>query len=77
MVQGDWNDQMTGPSKARMSGLHENRRNVPDGLSLHSRTIFGIDFSGAADAGRRIWIASGKVKGEVLHTDDCFPARAL
>ena len=28
--------------------------------------IYGIDFSGAQDAGKKIWIAEGVVKGEIL-----------
>ena len=28
--------------------------------------IYGIDFSGAKDAGKKIWIAKGIVKGEIL-----------
>jgi len=30
------------------------------------RTIYGIDFSGAKDAGNKIWIVKGVVKGEGL-----------
>jgi hypothetical protein len=37
--------------------------------------IYGIDFSGAKDAGKKIWIAKGIVKGETLLIEDCFRAR--
>jgi hypothetical protein len=41
------------------------------------RQIHGVDFSGASDAGRRIWIASGELAGEGLRLDSCRPAEAL
>ncbi len=33
--------------------------------------VFGVDFSGAVDAGRKIWIASGTVENDVLLVDSC------
>jgi len=39
--------------------------------------IHGVDFSGAADAGRRIWIASGKPRGRALALTSCIPGREL
>ena len=39
--------------------------------------IYGIDFSGAQDAGKKIWIAEGVVKGDSLLIEDCFRARDL
>jgi len=36
---------------------------------------YGIDFSGAQDAGKKIWIAEGVVKGDSLLIEDCFRAR--
>ena len=39
--------------------------------------IYGIDFSGAQDAGKNIWIAEGVVKTGSLLTEDCFRARDL
>lgn len=39
--------------------------------------LFGIDFSGAKDAGSRIWIAAGSVTDEGLHIERCYPARDL
>jgi hypothetical protein len=39
--------------------------------------VHGVDFSGAADAGRRIWVASGEVEGASLRIDACRPAEAL
>ncbi len=39
--------------------------------------IYGIDFSGAKDAGRKIWITEGVVKGGSLLIEDCFRARDL
>jgi hypothetical protein len=39
--------------------------------------IYGIDFSGALDAGRKIWISLAMVKGDVLEIRDCFPGLSL
>jgi hypothetical protein len=39
--------------------------------------VFGIDFSGAKDAGDRIWIAGGPVADGVLAIESCYPARDL
>jgi len=39
--------------------------------------IYGIDFSGAQDAGKKIWIAEGIVKAESFLIEDCFSARDL
>ena len=39
--------------------------------------IYGIDFSGAQDAGKKIWIAEGVLKGDSLLIEDCFRARDL
>jgi hypothetical protein len=37
----------------------------------------GIDFSGAQDAGRRIWISTGVVKGRTLYIGSCSRAESL
>ncbi len=39
--------------------------------------IYGIDFSGAKDAGKRIWIAKGIPKGKNLLIKECFRVRDL
>ena len=39
--------------------------------------VFGVDFSGALNAGRTIWIAGGEVEGDVLHCNLCLPAERL
>ncbi|UCH22316.1 MAG: DUF429 domain-containing protein [Deltaproteobacteria bacterium] len=41
------------------------------------RQIYGIDFSGAIDAPKRIWITSGSTAGRALRIDDCKSAREL
>jgi hypothetical protein len=41
------------------------------------RQVYGIDFSGAKDAGRRIWIAHGTVEGDGLHIHACRRAEEL
>ncbi|HEY9205656.1 MAG TPA: hypothetical protein VIO58_07015 [Candidatus Methanoperedens sp.] len=35
------------------------------------RRIYGIDFSGSKDAGKKIWITVGRIKGDGLHIEDC------
>jgi hypothetical protein len=39
--------------------------------------IYGVDFSGARDAGDRIWIASGLVEEDALRIEACCRAREL
>lgn len=39
--------------------------------------IIGIDFSGAADAGKRIWIAVCHAENNRLKVKECYPARDL
>jgi hypothetical protein len=39
--------------------------------------VHGMDFSGAADAGRRIWVASGEIEGNGTRIDACRRAEAL
>ncbi len=39
-----------------------------------SRRVFGIDFSGASDAGRKIWIAGGIIKEGLLQIQVCNQA---
>ena len=40
--------------------------------------ILGVDFSGASDAGRKIWIAEGQISGNgAVQLSQCVPAMAL
>jgi hypothetical protein len=41
------------------------------------RAIYGIDFSGALDAGRKIWITLGMIKGGVLEIRNCRPGYSI
>jgi hypothetical protein len=41
------------------------------------RRIYGIDFSGAKDAGNKIWISSGDISKNILRIDMCYPASSL
>lgn len=41
------------------------------------RRIYGIDFSGAKDAGKKIWISSGVILEHSLRIDKCYPASRL
>jgi hypothetical protein len=41
------------------------------------RRIYGIDFSGAKDAGKKIWVAGGNIEGSALHIKECWRASEL
>ena len=43
----------------------------------HIRWVHGIDFSGAKDAGRKIWVANGLIRDKELEITDCRPAKEL
>jgi Protein of unknown function (DUF429) len=46
-------------------------------LSEPNRRIFGLDFSGAVDAGRRAWLAEGRPTPDGLEILSCRPVSAL
>jgi hypothetical protein len=46
------------------------------GVAWPTRVV-GVDFSGAADAGRKLWLAHGERRGDTLVLDDCRPAERL
>jgi hypothetical protein len=39
--------------------------------------VYGVDFSGAKDAGRKIWLAHGKVEENALRIEACYRADSL
>lgn len=39
--------------------------------------IYGIDFSGAKDAGKKIWVAGGRIEGNVVNIEECWRASEL
>lgn len=39
--------------------------------------IYGVDFSGAVDAGKKIWITSALINGNTLQLKDCFCAATI
>lgn len=39
--------------------------------------IIGLDFSGGTDAGRKVWLATGALDGEIVRVVDCRPAVEL
>jgi hypothetical protein len=41
------------------------------------RRIYGVDFSGAQDAGRNIWLASATRRSGSLVVEGCYPGEAL
>ncbi len=40
-------------------------------MTARPRKIHGVDFSGAVDAGRRIWVASGLIEKRALRIETC------
>ena len=40
-------------------------------MSPVDRRIYGVDFSGAKQAGRQIWVTAGGTEGQALRIDDC------
>jgi len=40
-------------------------------------TVYGVDFSGAQDAGDKIWISEGAFSNGTLEVQDCYPATEL
>jgi hypothetical protein len=44
---------------------------------IATRRIVGIDFSGGVNAGRKIWIACGRVENSALLIDTCLRGEAL
>jgi hypothetical protein len=51
--------------------------NLFNDRSWNPTAIYGIDFSGALDAGRKIWISLAVIKGGVLEIRDCFRGLSL
>jgi len=53
----------------------------PNNLARHSQSqptrVYGVDFSGAANAGKKIWVATGNITGDVLEIEDCHRAQVL
>jgi hypothetical protein len=45
--------------------------------SMTPTAIYGIDFSGALDAGRKIWIALGVIKEDILEIRNCRPGFSI
>lgn len=45
--------------------------------NMRQRRIYGVDFSGAKDAGKKIWIAGGVIEGEMLRIEACRRADTL
>ena len=41
------------------------------------RRVYGVDFSGTKDAGKRIWIASGVIEEDALRVEKCCRADSL
>ncbi len=41
------------------------------------KRVWGVDFSGAKDAGKKIWIAGGQIRRGILEIESCGAAREL
>jgi hypothetical protein len=52
-------------------------RHVTEPLVDRPRHIYGVDFSGAVHAGKKIWIARGAVDGDHLVLQNCCPGTSL
>ena len=53
-------------------------RDILTNETLHHRNrIYGIDFSGAKDADRRIWVAAGVIEDDALRIETCLRAGNL
>lgn len=48
-----------------------------EGTSAGPRRLFGIDFSGAAQAGKKIWITRALIEGDALRVETCHQATDL
>ena len=46
-------------------------------VSPVERRIYGVDFSGAKEAGKHIWVTSGVMEGDALRIDDCHRGDTL
>ena len=55
---------------AKGKKLFSHPKNFPD-------RIYGVDFSGAANAAKRIWITHGVIKGDSLWIKDCQRAETM
>lgn len=56
----------------------------PSNIKPHQHTtndpptnFYGVDFSGAVNAGKNIWIAKGVIEDNTLQINKCFPASSL
>ena len=47
------------------------------GKTVLKKRIFGVDFSGAKDAGKKIWISEGVNRNGCLDIENCLRARTL
>jgi hypothetical protein len=54
------------------------QREAPESrIQVGIRHVWGVDFSGAVNAGKKIWIARGEIRGGVLHIESCQPAKEI
>ena len=61
-----------------MSENGKGQREAPESrIQVGIRHVWGVDFSGAVNAGKKIWIAGGEVRGGVLHIESCQPASEM
>lgn len=51
--------------------------NIAEESRNTNRYTYGVDFSGAKDAGKKIWIARGIVEGRKLRIEDCCQASSF
>ena len=51
------------------------REAIADGLLSHR--VYGVDFGGAKDAGKKLWLAAGKLVDDTLLIESCQRAETL
>lgn len=46
-------------------------------VTVNRRRVYGVDFSGAKDAGENVWLASATRRPDTLVVEGCYPGKAL
>jgi len=60
-----------------MAHSREPRRQSYPPEATSRSLVYGVDFSGAADAGRRLWVTRAKQSPRRLRVETCVPGRSL
>ncbi|WP_342306218.1 hypothetical protein [Methanolobus sp. ZRKC5] len=60
-------------SSSEVCGTTESELYMIFAATGRKRRVYGVDFSGAKDAGRKIWISEGVAEDDVLTVLKCYP----